>query len=153
MSTYFCPCSDYSTAPSNQNMPNTGLLSKQQLSDVFLLQLNIVLLKHLFLPYPNAALCARRNSDFLSTEACALSAPSISVKASHYKVLLPQSTTDYFLIYRSQHTHTIIQAASEPVDIPQPRGEKKKKIDFLQLSGRGEEVLCASHGWLCCQPE
>lgn len=64
----------------------------------------------------------------------ALSAPSISVKASHYKVLFPQSTSDYFLIYRSQLTHhhsDCFRASGSP--FVQGRGKKKKKkgIDFF----------------------
>lgn len=53
-------------------------------------------------------------------------APSISVRAFHYKLLLPQSTTDFFLIYRSQltrHHSDCFRASGRP-------SAKKKKIDF-----------------------
>lgn len=67
-----------------------------------------------------------------------------------HSLLSPPLTTS---LSTALSQHTIIQTTSEPVDVPRPGKKKEKKIDFLQLSGGGEEVLCASHGWLCCQLE
>lgn len=81
-----------------------------------------------------------------------LSASSIFVKASHYKVLLRQSTTGYFpYLPLSANTLSLRLLPSQRSFLSQ--GKKIDQFFFLQLSGGGEEVLCASHGWLCCQLE
>lgn len=53
-------------------------------------------------------------------------APSISVRAFHYKELFPQSSTDFFLIYRSQLTHH----HSDCFRASGRSSAKEKKIDF-----------------------
>ena len=65
---------------------------------------------------------------FLSTQVRTLSsaAPSISVKARNSSFLSPPLTTS---LSTALSSHTIIQTASEPVDVPQPR-ENKRSIFF-----------------------
>lgn len=78
----------------------------------------------------------------------ALSAPSISVKAAHYTT---SSSVHHWLVpylSLSANTPSLRRLPSQWTFLSQ-----RKKDRFSQLSGRGKEVFCASHGWLCCQPK
>lgn len=78
----------------------------------------------------------------------ALSAPSVSPKAFHNKVF--SQSKHWLLPYlpgsvSTHHQSGCFQVSGRP---------SAQEIDrFLQPRVRGEEVLCASHSWLCCRLE